>query len=71
MIPQIAPVIPPKITSFKSDFPKEKFPFKAEKITKAKNVYKSPIKRPFTRPFSLLFFTPKNVPIKTETTLII
>ena len=69
-MPQIAPMIVPKIISFIRVLSKTNCPSSKEKTKKAKIVKRKPIKSPFIIPFSFTFLIPNRTPRKMETPFI-
>ncbi len=69
-MPQIAPMIVPKIISLIRVLSKTNCPSSKEKTKKAKIVKRKPIKSPFIIPFSFTFLIPNRTPRKMETPFI-
>lgn len=70
IIPQIAPITPPKIISFKSVLLNSKLPSNIENTKNATIVNKIPIPKPVIKPICLFFLSAKKQPISILITLI-
>ena len=68
-MPQIAPIIVPKMMSFRRVRLNENVPSSKENTKKARIIKKNPINAPFIMPFSFTFLSPKNTPRKIATPL--